>query len=201
MDWLFKSRKTVLELLQDRGYSKVSSSHMTLEEFETWAEALEHPIKDEMEFIVSDEIFDDILVHWHIPHKLGSQELTNLISRMREMDIKRALVLVENSVTHCAKATLNRLKQEGTYIDVFTMEEIQFNISHHSLVPKHEVCSHEEKAQLMKAYAVDRTQLPNIKTTDPMARYLGVTKGQLIRITRDSDTMVGHKTISYRLVA
>ncbi len=198
MEWLFKSRKTVLELLQDRGYTEASSLHMTFKKFKEWAENLDS-IKDEMGFVISGQA-GDILVHWHTPRKLGSQEFTNLVSNIRSSHAERAIVLIEDSVTHCAKATLKSLKQKGTYIDVFTMEEMQFNVSHHNLVPKHEVCSQEEKSRVMKAYAVDRTQLPNIKTADAMVRYLGVPKGKLIRIIRDSDTMKGHKTISYRLV-
>jgi len=222
MERLFKSRKTVLELLEDRGYSEASSKHMTWEEFNKWCETLNltsGTVKEGMEMVLGDSEGDPkgsttrslrdsqnkrspikILVHWHIPRKLGSQESTNLVSRMREKGITRAIVIIEDSLTHCAKNTLKDLKQEKTYIDVFTMEEMQFNLSHHQLVPLHQVCSREEKKKLMSAYAVDRNQLPHIRSIDPMVRYLGALKGDLIRITRDSDTMPGEKTISYRLV-
>ncbi len=208
---LFKSRKTILELLYDRGYTKSKSKHMTLEKFrECYESKTEEDIKNEMGFIIQGRkrkkdipSLHNVLIHWHIPRKLGSQECTNLVSHLKEIDIFRAIVIIEETVTHCAKKTLKSLRcqKPEVYIDIFTTTETQFNISHHKWVPAHIICSRKEQNSVMKEYAVTKNQLPNIKTTDPMARYLGAIKGQLIMITRNSDTMTGQKTIAYRLVA
>jgi len=211
METLFKSRQTILELLEDRGYPNVSSKKMNLGSFKKWAKEVcgkedfqrtnkeYNIVKEEMTF-TEEGPNGLILVTWHSPPKLGSQDFTNLVARLRGIGVKMAIVIVEDSLTHCAKSTSKSLKQDGTRIEIFTTEETQYNVSHHHLVPLHQVCTREEKTLLMKSYAVSASQLPNIKITDPMARYLGVTKGQLVKITRDSDTMPGQKTISYRSV-
>jgi len=199
---LYKSRKTILEMLVDRGYEQVISKQMSEDKFIKWASEISdniNVIKKEMEMVVEDSK-GEILVHWQIPPKLGSQEITNLVSYMRELDITRAIVIIEGSITPHAKGTIKTLRQEATLIDVFTIRDTQFNISKHVLVPCHQICSSGEKSRLMKTYSVNRKQLPNICFNDPMVRYLGAQKGELIKITRDSDTMKGEKTISYRLV-
>ncbi len=206
MDRLFKSRKTVLELLSDRGYSS-ESLRMTLEKFKTSMESKTYDeIKNEMGFLLQgkdDNDDNDILISWSIPPKLGAQECTNLVCYMKKMDVSRAVIIIEQSVTHCARKTLESLRYQKPqiYIDIFTITETQFNISHHKWVPAHIICSEKKKRSVMKEYSVNESQLPNILITDPMARYLGATKGQLVMITRDSDTMIGQKTITYRIVA
>jgi DNA-directed RNA polymerase subunit H (RpoH/RPB5) len=45
----------------------------------------------------------------------------------------------------------------------------------------------QEIAKVMEAYGLkSRHQLPLIMLTDPMARYLGLHPGQLVRVTRSS---------------
>jgi len=42
--------------------------------------------------------------------------------------------------------------------------------------------------------------MPEIKFYDPAIKHLGATKGQLVKITRDSETQPGYKSITYRVV-
>lgn len=199
MNILFKSRKTIFELLSDRGYSEISQPTMTREEFQEWAGSKSiSEIKQQMTLEAKGSR-GIVLVYWPESPKLTSHECTNLVFMMRTRNIDHAIVIIEDSVTHHTKNTLRMGKQDGLLIEVFTLQEMQFNVSHHKWVPKHQICSPEEKKKIMKTYAADRHQIPNIKTSDAMARYLGIRKGQMVRIIRDSDVMEGEKTISYRL--
>jgi len=72
------------------------------------------------------------------------------------------------------------------------------NIEEHVLVPKHEVLSPEEAEALLRKLGVSREKLPRILPTDPMVRRLGARLGDIIKITRRSET--AGEAVYYRVV-
>lgn len=72
------------------------------------------------------------------------------------------------------------------------------SVLEHELVPKHEVLSAEEAAELLRRYRVTPTQLPSILHIDPVVRELGAKPGDIIKITRRSPT--AGEYIYYRVV-
>ena len=92
--------------------------------------------------------------------------------------------------------TLQALQQKDVvfntsngFIQLFLTKELMYNPNKHFLVPKHEKMSEEEVKQLMDELKLKtRTQLPFIQKTDIIARWLGLKQGDVIRITRYSET-------------
>ena len=100
------------------------------------------------------------------------------------------LIFVEPLSTANMKSLAQlREKVPSATIQVFQVSELMFNITKHHLVPKHEVLGEEEIKDVMERYSLKSIhQLPLIMKSDPVARYLGLRVGQVVRVTRPSQT-------------
>ena len=72
------------------------------------------------------------------------------------------------------------------------------NILDHKLVPKHEVLPAKEKKELLERLKITPEQLPKIYDTDPIVKCIEAKKGDVVKITRDSQT--AGETTYYRVV-
>lgn len=108
------------------------------------------------------------------------------------------LLVVANPTPAAAKSVR---ELQDIQLEMFDVRSLQFNVSHHELVPRHDPIRDESEIEdILKLYSLKtRTQLPLIYSTDPMARYLALRPGQLVRITRRSPSAGVH--VLYRCCA
>lgn len=113
------------------------------------------------------------------------------------------IVLVINTKTaskpniSTAKALEAEAASRGVEICLFTLKEIQYNVTKHVLVPEHRLLSGTEADAVFASLCVkNRFQLPAIAASDPVARYLGLKHGDVVKITRPSET--ADVTVAYR---
>jgi DNA-directed RNA polymerase subunit H (RpoH/RPB5) len=118
--------------------------------------------------------------------KMGS-----MMNALNDSTVANKLVVVDS-------IQLKPLRELISYgADVFSSVELMRDPINHVLVPKHQVITNEERAQLI-ADGVLVEQLPRIDITDMVVRYLGFQVGDVIKVLRPSPTT--GISIQYRLV-
>eukprot|EP01134_Creolimax_fragrantissima_P000332 CFRG0332T1 len=197
----WRSRKTVAEMCRDRGYIVEDADvSMTLEEFELKFGADPDPLELGTTFskTLPNGNDDSVLVVF-CGVKVGISTVKNLAESMEAARVKRAIFISRQPMTPSAKAGIEKIKMTGRIIEAFKETELLYNIVHHTAVPKHVVLTHQEKQDIMKKYKIVDTAFPRLLMRDPVARYFGCARGQVLKIIRDSP-MAG-KQVTYRIVS
>lgn len=93
----------------------------------------------------------------------------------------------------CENLTQNNIKSIQTCsvpIEIHLISRLQFNITKHVLVPKHEVIiDKHEIDKIVQDYRLkSRHQLPVLLKNDPIARWYAMKTGDVVKITRPSET-------------
>ncbi|MFW9826244.1 MAG: DNA-directed RNA polymerase subunit H [Candidatus Thorarchaeota archaeon] len=71
----------------------------------------------------------------------------------------------------------------------------QIDVLLHKFVPNHILLTKEESLNLLEKYRIDINDLPQIFEKDPVAIAIGAKEGDIVKITRDSETTV--KSVNY----
>jgi DNA-directed RNA polymerase subunit H (RpoH/RPB5) len=82
-----------------------------------------------------------------------------------------------------------QLQEQGGYIHLFLTKELLYNPTKHELVPKHKKLSPEAAETLIQDLQLkSKAQLPFIQKQDIIARWLGLLPGDIVKITRYTET-------------
>lgn len=176
-DAVFTSFQTIIEMLEDRkvnlgGFTKDSVAEL-LEPFVTNNKTL------------FDVIINDVKIVYSLSAKLKWSDLKKHFEDEEPYSLYICVTkdkMSQNNAKMVASLRLN--------LQVFDIKQLQFNISRHVLVPKHEIIRDENEVKdIMERYMIkSKFQLPIILKSDAMAKYLGLKNGDIVRIVRVSPT-------------
>jgi DNA-directed RNA polymerase I, II, and III subunit RPABC1 len=195
---LWKVYKTVHEMVRDRGYG-VSSSEldMTLEGFRE--QYCRSGVVDRQSLVFLVELIgnkeDQLLVFFTEEETVGIKPIRRVCERMISQGIMKGILIYQKNLTPSAQKVVMEM-QPKYYLELFQEQELLVNITKHVLVPEHQVLIPEAKRTLLQRYRLKETQLPRIQVTDPIARYYGLRRGQVVKIIRPSET--AGKYVTYR---
>jgi len=192
-----------MQLCHDRGYLVTQDElDQTLDQFKAQFgdKPSEHrPGRGDLTVLVAhnDDPTDQMFVFFPDDPKIGIKIIKLYCQKMQEESISRAIIVVQQGMTPSAKQSL--VDMAPKYIlEQFMESELLINITEHELVPEHVVMTPEEKQELLTRYKLKETQLMRIQSGDPVARYFGLKRGQVVKIIRPSET--AGRYISYRYV-
>ena len=195
---LFRIRKTVCKMLNARGYL-VAQAELDRDKDSFTEEFGEDPRRDALtlQFDLREDPTQHIFVFFPDEEKVGVKTIKEYAKRMKDEQVNRAIIVVQQSLTPFARQSLLECQAQKFYIEQFQEAELLVNITDHVLVPEHILLSDEQKRVLLDRYKVKETQLPRIQMHDPVARYVGMRRGQVVRIIRPSET--AGRYVTYRL--
>ncbi|KAF2195281.1 RPB5 subunit of DNA-directed RNA polymerase [Zopfia rhizophila CBS 207.26] len=133
-----------------------------------------------------------IWVEFNSDENVGLKQLRDYMQHLMNGNFYSGIMVCAKPMTGMALRLLRGSSgmDEGPKggVEVFVEQDLLVNITKHQLVPKHVLLSKEEKQQLLERYRLRETQLPRIQVTDPVAKYLGLRRGQVVKIIRKSET-------------
>ncbi|SOV18467.1 DNA-directed RNA polymerase II, putative [Plasmodium sp. gorilla clade G2] len=196
----YKCRKTCCEMLEDRGY--IITPREKLENFSSFKEMFEDNDRQRSKMGISTSHKNDannrIIVYFADEvKKTGVKPLRELTERMEEKSIQRAILVTQNILTPFARDAIKEAAPRHI-IENFLDTELLVNITKHELVPRHIPLTSDEKKNLLQRYKIMENKLPRIQDVDPVCRYFGLSKGQVVKIIRPSET--AGRYVTYRLV-
>ncbi|KAF2147410.1 uncharacterized protein K452DRAFT_240849 [Aplosporella prunicola CBS 121167] len=210
---LWRVWRTAHELVADRGYEMPEESYkLSLEEFRSrFGDASGNVDRKQLAFSAkpSDEMkakhynprkpneeVGQIWIEFNGEANVGVKQLRAFSHHLIENSFTTGILVTSVVVTPSARKVIPSILP--IIMELFEEQELLVNITHHDLVPKHILLSADEKAALLQRYRLKESQLPRIQQFDPVARYLGLKRGQVVKIIRKSET--AGRYASYRWV-
>lgn len=224
---LWRTRKTVCQMLRDRGYivqqQDLDMDFTTFQQrfstviSDTSSGAQRYGPVNRSQIGLITNLHNDpsanMFVFFPDQTNIGVAEIKEIYSRMKENQTYRAILVMKSpapgtmssskhGILSSAKKAIESLNAEPSkqryIIEPFKETELLVNITEHVLVPQHVPLDDEETRALLDRYKLKLTQLPRIKITDPVARYFGLQRRQVVKIIRPSET--AGRYVTYRLV-
>jgi DNA-directed RNA polymerases I, II, and III subunit RPABC1 len=211
---LEKSRGVILEMLENRGFDISKYTNYSLSEIDIMYK--NSPAKATADLMPLDMIMENekegkkCYIKYLFNSKIKFTNIQALVMDMKEKyeitDTDAVIIITKDksynktsgSDTILESQLESILKNDKVFVQVFWLDTLIINIIKHEFVPKHRIITMEERTGILDKYdIVNYNQLPLILKTDPVAKFLGMRRGDICEITRPSETSGLY--ISYRL--
>ena len=151
---------------------------------------------DDEKFIGENERGESIVVFTTLVDKFNVDRFKEKIAVLNSINKNHCIVIYNDSVTSIAKKVVENSVDKK--FELFTIDELQYNITTHRLVPLHIKLSEKEASIFKKKYGL---KFPVILTTDPISRFYNFQRGDVIKIIRkdkscsDSQSFITHRIV------
>ena len=192
---IYKSRKIVLELMDNQGYDTNGYSKFSMSEVNSMKQnnQLDMLLETKSDATERKKIYISFYLAKTIrPSNLNEiiEDLFVLTETLKKSDTLYIIIKDDTNET-----LINELKhiweKDGIFIILESIKRLQFNILKHVLVPKHTIINKDQIREVMIRYNItDLNLIPDISRFDPVARAIGLRPGEVCHIIRPSKTSI-----------
>ena len=196
---IYNSRKNLLEILEERGFSVANYSNFSITDVGILAE------NNQLDMLLENAaIKKKIYVKYYVTKLIKPQNIYDIVEDLFHLESilekKDDLMIVIKDEPN--DTLLENIKDiwvtDQIYISLVNIKRLQFNILKHVLVPKHTILNENEKEIFMKKYNVlNNSQIPDISYFSPVAIVIGLRPNDIVKIERNSRTSI--KADFYRI--
>lgn len=200
-DILIRSRQTILDILEDRGYNVAAYRNISPDQILTLAGGHHRTLdifvpKREDSVAPCDRAIVVYQIQDRIRLKLGTfvRDLYDVpVDSAESSVITKAddviVILNEPKNEVFDKTSLQLWQSQKARMTFFHIKQVVVHPGRHELVPPHRKLTADEVNDLISTLNItQKSQLPLIKHSDPQARVLGLVPGDCVEILRPSPT-------------
>lgn len=188
---LYKSRVNLLAMLGAQGYDPSHLNEFSINEIHAM-----HANK-QLDFVLNGPGTKKVRVIYHTQKNLRPQHVYDMVEQYFVLENVLSeddplIIITKDPANDTMMSTLKSISaQYNILVIVYGLNQLQFNVLEHSLVPTHEKLSLEEVSEFKKRFFINRdSQIPTISRFDPVAQAIGLKPGDICKITRPSRTSV-----------
>ncbi len=121
--------------------------------------------------------------------KFNVELIEKVMGALSSIGARIGIIVHKGTVTACAKK-ITSMEDADVRLEMFHVDELQFNVTRHRYVPRHERVSLPEAEAIRKSFG---SKFAHLQTSDPISRFYAFERGDLIRVHRPDG-------IAYRIV-
>ena len=189
---IYNSRKNLLEILEERGFSVANYSNFSITDVGILTE------NNQLDMLMENSTINKkIYVKYYVTKLIKPQNIYDIVEDLFHLESilekKDDLMIVIKDEPN--DTLLENIKDIWTsdkiYISLVNIKRLQFNILKHILVPKHTILTDNEKELFMKKYNIlDNSQIPDISYFSPVSIVIGLRPNDVVKIERASRTSI-----------
>lgn len=189
---LYKSRKIYLSQLATQGYDTSQYDNFSINEVNIMIQN-----KQQDMLLKHKTNGQKIYICYHVEKSLRPQNIHDMIDDLFRLE---QILTPMDTLTIIAKdypndtlinLAMNIYANENIFINILYLDQLQFNVLEHALVPVHTKLTSSEGDKIREKYNIRRDdELPEISRFDPPAQILGMRPGDICHIVRPSKISV-----------
>jgi DNA-directed RNA polymerase subunit H (RpoH/RPB5) len=188
---IYKSRNTIIKLLEKQGYVLSDYEDFSINEIDAMY------TNDQLDMLVKNEESDKkVYVKYYLNSKnIRKENLETLVEDLYQIEgiltKSDTLIIIINEEPN--DTIIERIKylydHDGIFIVLHNIDRLQFNILDHHLVPHINILTEIQLEELKKKFNLkDSSQLPEISRFDPQALAICMRPRQVCLLQRKSHT-------------